>query len=161
VTRSRPALALAFAWAALSYAQNPSNPRWKGLDFLLGNWTGAGSGQPGAGSGKFSFQPDLDRHVIVRRSFNQLASGPRHEDLLVIYADAPDGDLRGMYFDSEGHVIRYKVTTPAEGRAIFESDGAGPAYRLSYWMEGKVLKGKFDVGGRTYLEWGSEKESAK
>jgi hypothetical protein len=101
----------------------------------------------------------LKGQVVVRRSFNQLASGPRHEDLLVIYVDSPGGALRGMYFDSESHVIRYKITTPGPDRAEFESEGEGPHYRLTYWMAGKVLKGKFEVGDRTYLEWDSVRDT--
>ena len=144
--------------AACCICAQAGDSRWKGLEFLFGDWKGMGTGEPGAGVGKYSFQPDLNGQVVVRRSFNQLAKGPRHEDLLVIYADGPEGAQRGMYFDSEGHVIRYKVTTPGPGRAVFESEGEGPAYRLTYWMEGSNLKGKFEVGGRTYLEWDSARD---
>jgi hypothetical protein len=139
--------------ALLAWPQR-SESRWQGLQFLIGNWKGAGAGDPGPGSGKFSFQPDLNGQVVVRRSFNELAKGSRHEDLLVVYAEGPDGAQRAIYFDSEGHVIRYKVATPAPGRAVFESEGEGPQYRLSYWVEeGNVWKGKFEAGDRTYLEW--------
>ncbi len=143
--------------ASLVCAQTGES-RWKGLQFLFGNWKGSGSGEPGAGSGQYSFQPELNGQVVVRRSYNQLAKGPRHEDLLVIYADGPEGARRGMYFDSEGHVIRYRMATPEAGRVVFESEGEGPGYRLTYWMHGDVLKGRFEVGGRTYLQWDSERD---
>jgi hypothetical protein len=150
--------ALAICAGALP-AQSGFEARWKGLAFLVGNWTGAGGGQPGQGSGKFSFRPDLNGQIMVRKNSNALDNGQKHEDLLVVYGDGPDSALRGMYFDSEGHVIRYRVTVPEPGRAVFESEGEGPRYRLSYWLEGKVLKGKFEVGDRTYLEWGATKDA--
>jgi hypothetical protein len=145
--------------AVAALAQTGGVSRWRGLEFLFGNWTGSGGGEPGKGSGKFSFRPELNEQVAVRRNLADVAGGQRHEDLLVVYADAPDEALRGMYFDSEGHVIRYRVTTPEPGRAVFLSEGEGPRYRLSYWMDGKVLKGKFEVGDRTYLEWSAVKDA--
>ena len=144
-------LAASWAWSA--------DARWQGLEFLMGSWTGIGGGEPGSGTGKFSFQPELNGQIVVRRNSNQVAQGRLHEDLLVLYADAPGGGLRGMYFDSEGHVIRYQVSTPGKDRVVMESEGEGPRYRLSYWMVDKVLKGKFEVGGRTYLEWSAEKSA--
>jgi hypothetical protein len=150
-------LTLALISAFLASGQSPVESRWKGLQFLIGTWQGTGGGEPGAATGKFSFEPDLQGHVLVRRSFSDLANGSRHDDLLVVYTDGPDGTLRGMYFDSEGHVIRYKIATPVPDRVVFESDGAGPKYRLSYWMERRTLKGKFEIGEKTYLEWGAER----
>jgi hypothetical protein len=43
-------------------------------------------------------------------------------------------------------------------RSVFESEGDGPTFRLSYWMAGGEMKGKFEVGGKTYLEWSARKE---
>ena len=42
---------------------------WRALDFLLGQWTGAGSGTPGSSTGSFSFNRDLQGKVLIRRSF--------------------------------------------------------------------------------------------
>jgi hypothetical protein len=139
--------ALMLLTAAL-HAQ-PAAPRFESLQFLVGTWTGEGGGQPGAGQGEFSFTAELDRHVLVRRSYNQLASGPRHEDLMIVYLD---GGPRAIYFDSEGHVIHYTVSVPAPNVAVFESNDA-PGYRLSYTLDGKKLNGKFEVAGKTYLTW--------
>ena len=129
-----------------------ADSRWQPLQFMIGKWRGAGTGDPGAGQGEFSFLPDVQGKVLVRRSFNQLAAGQRHEDLMLVYLDgkAP----RAIYFDSEDHTIRYNVTFPAKNTAVFESDGP-PAYRLTYVLEGQNLNGKFEVGGKTYLTWSS------
>ena len=143
---------LAFLFALLLgpaiQAQAPAS-RFESLEFLLGNWTGEGTGQPGAGQGEFRFAAELEGRVLVRRSYNQLASGQRHEDLMIVYLE---GSPRAIYFDSEGHVIHYTVSCPAFNTAVFESADA-PGYRLSYALEGKKLNGKFEVGGKTYLTW--------
>jgi hypothetical protein len=142
------AVLFALLAAPALHAQSTAPP-FESLRFLVGNWTGDGTGQPGAGQGEFSFNAELDGKVLVRRSYNQLASGPRHEDLMIVYLD---GGPRAIYFDSEGHVIHYTVSVPSPGTAVFESKEA-PGYRLSYALEGKKLNGKFEVGGRTYLTW--------
>jgi hypothetical protein len=155
--------------AALQIAAQPAgNADWKKLEFLLGKWTGAAGEKEsplGAGQGSFSFELQLDRKIIIRRNNASYDSGARHDDLMVIYFDGPqDSPPRAIYFDSEGHVIRYNVATPAANRAVFESDGTqpGPKYRLSYWMQGSALKGTFELAPpgaeyKTYLSWTSRR----
>jgi len=159
----KTAITLLLLLAGACLAEDGGETRWRAVQFLLGNW--ATTETPANTTGGFSFQKDLVGHVIIRRSFSQVENGPRHEDLLVIYAEGPGAGLRASYYDSEGHVIRYKVTAPAPDRAVFDSEGDGPRYRLSYWMAGKELKGKFEVGDKTYLEWAAvkavNKENAK
>jgi hypothetical protein len=77
----------------------------------------------------------LDNHVLVRRNHVHFAPkpgqlhGPVHDDLLVI---AREGEaLRATYWDNEGHVIRYAVTSAA-GAVTMESEGPGPRFRLTY-----------------------------
>jgi len=132
-----------------------SDARWEPLQFMVSKWKGAGTGAPGTGQGEFSFLPDLQGKVLMRRSFNQLAAGQRHEDLMIVYLDGKTP--RAIYFDSEDHTIKYNITFPAKNSAVFESDGP-PAYRLTYVLEGKHLNGKFEVGGKTYLTWTSVKD---
>jgi hypothetical protein len=84
-----------------------------------------------------------------------MASGPRHEDLMIVYMD---GEVpRAIYFDSENHIIKYDVKFPSGNAVVFESDGP-PGYRLSYTLDGKNLNGKFEVGGKTYLTWTTVKD---
>jgi hypothetical protein len=153
--------------AAVSTLNAQSNDAWKKLDFLLGDWTGfAGEKETphGAGQGAYSFQPELNRKIIVRRNAARYDSGVQHDDLMVIYLDAPNETPRAIYFDTEGHVIRYNLTFPAAGRVVFESDGTqpGPRYRLTYWAEGAALNGKFELAPpgseyKTYMRWTSKK----
>ena len=141
---------------------------WKKLEFLIGNWTGTAGEKDtplGAGQGGFSFELQLSGKIIVRHNRAAYDSGVRHEDLMVIYLDAPNDAPRAIYFDTEGHVIRYNVTFPSPNRVTFESDGAqpGPRYRLSYWLNGRTLDGKFEVAPpgadfKAYLSWTSKKE---
>ena len=161
--------ALAFACVALmpgraAHAQNAAV--WDRLQMLIGTWPSAGDTQLGDGEGSASFTRELDGHIVVRRSYAAYKTGPqagtRHDDLMVIYRDAPDAPPRAIYFDSEGHVIRYAVTAPDDSSIVFESDGAepGPRYRLSYVRKGPALGGKFEIampGGdfKTYLSWTS------
>ena len=141
---------------------------WKKLDFLMGKWTGAAGAKDtphGAGHGGFSFQPELNGKIIVRRNFADYDTGVHHEDLMTIYLDGEPAAPHAIYFDTEGHTIRYKVTFPAPDRVVFESEGAqsGPRYRLTYWLDGATLDGKFEVappgvGYKTYLSWTSKRE---
>jgi len=157
-----------FLMAACALGQTAApGAAWKRLDFLLGKWTGvagAGETQLGAGQGAFSFHAELNRKIIVRRNTAAYDSGVKHDDLMVIYLDSPNETPRAIYFDTEGHVIRYDLAFPAAGTVVFESDGTqpGPRYRLTYWLEGGVLKGKFEVappGGeyKTYMSWSSKR----
>ena len=40
---------------------------WALFEYLLGDWVGEGGGQPGQGTGEFSFHPDLQNRILVRR----------------------------------------------------------------------------------------------
>src|SRR5215472_5483663 len=129
----RKSTLVAFFTAAVLLCAETPDSRFAPLQFMVGKWKGGGTGDPGAGQGAFSFLPELNGQILVRRSFNQLASGPRHEDVMIVYLD--DKTPRAIYFDSEGHTIKYNVSFPAKNTAVFDS-GDGPGYRLSYALEG-------------------------
>lgn len=139
-----PALLLsaACALAAASPTNIAETPDiWKGWTFLLGDWVGTGTGKPGEGSGVFSFRPELDGRILVRKNRVEYpardGSGPGtvHEDLLIIYP-APGGPgFRAIYFDNEGHTIPYRVIlSPSVPSVVLESEGAvGEArFKLTY-----------------------------
>ncbi|HLK64901.1 MAG TPA: hypothetical protein VKU19_15775 [Bryobacteraceae bacterium] len=150
---------------AAQSASPAANPPWKKLEFLLGKWTGIAGAKDtplGAGQGKFSFELELNRKIIVRHNEAVYDAGERHGDLLIIYVESDKP--HAIYFDSEGHVIRYDLSFPEPDRVVFESDGTqpGPRYRLSYWMNGRALDGKFEVAPpgsdyKAYLSWSSKK----
>ena len=153
--------------SALTCVAQTAAAAWKQLEFVLGSWTGSAAGKDsplGAGQGGFSFEAELNRKIIVRHNHAGYTSGLQHDDLMVIYLDTPNNTPRAIYFDSEGHVIRYNLSFPSPNRVIFESDGTqpGPRYRLTYWMNGSALDGKFEVAPpgaeyKPYMSWTSKR----
>ncbi len=137
---------------AVLFVGSLSGQGWGPAQFLVGNWAGEGGGQPGQGSGAFSFAPDLQGKILVRKSFSDLPAvngrpASRHDDLLIVYRDETTRELRATYFDSEGHVIQYTVKPANEG-VVLTSEGAqsGPRFRMSYTSTGKdTLKFKFEI----------------
>jgi tetratricopeptide (TPR) repeat protein len=114
-----------------------AGPHWDAWQFVLGEWVAEGGGEPGQGTGVFSFLPDLQQRVLVRRNhvdYPETPSQPAfaHDDLLVVYLEDMQ-PVRAIYFDNEGHVIRYTAEAN-DGRAVFLSDAlpAAPRFRLSY-----------------------------
>jgi hypothetical protein len=173
MSRTLKVAVVAFVFSLLAHGQSnaPNNSALPRLQFLLGEWTASGDTQLGAGQGGFSFRPELGGRIVVRQNFAEYktgkAAGTRHEDLMVIYTEQP-AKAQAIYFDSEGHVIRYNISFVAENKAVFESEESqpGPRYRLTYSLAGPVLNGKFEMapsGGsfKTYLEWKSERLSEK
>lgn len=81
----------------------------------MGEWVGEGSGQTGQGAGTFSFKPDLDQKILVRKSHSEFpasANKPEiiHADLMVVYPDYSGSPNKAIYFDNEGHTINYSIT---------------------------------------------------
>jgi hypothetical protein len=108
---------------------------WGPLQFLIGDWAGEGGGQPGqASAGSFSFTPELQGAVLVRRSFAEYppANGQpafRHDDLTIVYRDAASKQFRATYWDNEGHVIQYSVQATDNG-VVFVSEGSPSSQRF-------------------------------
>ena len=115
---------------------------WMPFQFLIGNWSGVGSGNPAeAVAGATSFSFELDKRIILRK--NRAEYLPKtarkapvvHEDLMVIYPEATNSKFRAVYFDNEGHVINYTVSAPVNRSALlFESaeSNQGMRFRLVY-----------------------------
>lgn len=148
-------------------AQDSTNT-WASFEYLIGDWVGEGGGQPGQGTGGFRFLPDLQNHILVRKSYADYPATKdrpafRHDDLIVVYKDSESSPARAVYFDSEGHVIHYSVTVSTDHKTIeflSEASPSSPRYRLTYFMTGgDALSLKFEIAppGKpdsfsTYLE---------
>jgi len=145
---------------------------FKGLGFLEQTWEANTNGSAGVkASGTYTFRRELGGHVLVRHSSKDPGcKGPaafdcEHGDVLYVFQEAPGQLLKAIYFDNEGHVIHYDVTTPDASSVIFLSEASrpGPQFRLTYELKDAVMSGKFQVRmpGQTdwnsYLEWSGPK----
>lgn len=144
-------------------AADPFRP----LAFLEGTWDANVQNNAAIKlTGRYTFGRELDGHILARHSTTDPnCKAPAnfdcaHGDLLYVFQDAPGSTLKADYFDSEGHVIHYDVSTPTPSSVVFLSaPGPGPQFRLSYELSGGLLTGRFQMhmpgqgDWRTYLEW--------
>ena len=150
--------------------------RWKGFQFLIGEWTVGGDGPAtGKGSGTFSFRLDVDGKVLMRRNHAEYPGakdkpGIRHDDLMMIYLEADDKPPEAVYADSEGHVIHYESEVSSDGtrvRFLSRALPGAPRYRLTYRKTGSgTLEGQFDVAPpdkpdafKPYLTWTAQRKN--
>jgi len=148
-------------------------PQLASLDFLLGDWNAAAA-KPGDASGKTTFARSLQDRIILRTNSAEYPAangkpGSRHDDLMLIYATSDA--MRADYYDNEGHVIHYAVTSPAPNQAVFLSDATPsvPRFRLTYKLgaDGQ-LEGQFEIAPpgqadafKPYLDWKSSKTKSE
>jgi hypothetical protein len=169
-------LAFALLGAVLVAQEKPSHGKpedsWQSLLFLIGTWEAKSQGgSAGATSaGAYTFQLELQGHILARHSSTPGCQGPvsfncEHGDLLYIYRESAGQPPKAIYFDNEGHVIHYEVTTPSSDTAVFLSPASqpGPQYRLVYQLKGQLMQGIFQIrmpGQKqfaSYLEWSGKR----
>lgn len=117
--------------------------KWDQWMSLIGEWKGENTGAPGQGEGSFTFSLDLDGNVLVRKSstsFPDTLDRPAftHIDWTFHYAEM-DGK-HAIYFDNEGHTIRYDVTeNTVENSIILTSPvvTGAPRFRFTYIKKAK------------------------
>jgi hypothetical protein len=125
------------------------------MQALVGEWVGEGGGRPGqASAGGFTFEPDLQGAVLVRRNFAEYPASKehpsfRHDDLTVVRRGTTGNPPRATYFDNEGHVIEYMVSASPDGSRI-EWVGAPqadqPRFRFTYILTAPdALKLRFEM----------------
>lgn len=88
---------------------------WDKWQFLIGEWAGEANGNPGQGSGTFSFSLELDGNILVRKSHTEFPAANNrpafnHDDLLIVYKNSSGNPSKAIYFDNENHTINYEVT---------------------------------------------------
>ena len=126
--------------------------RWEKWNYLIGEWVGEHNGQPGQGEGKFSFQTDLDGNILVRKNHTVFPATANtaeiiHDDLLIIYPGTGNSNQEAIYFDNEGHTIKYKVSF-ADKSIILTSDISANAtrFRFTYTMiDAKTINASFEM----------------
>src|SRR6266704_5210217 len=127
----------------MSAEQSTSEHGWAALHVLLGLLGGVRV--PGEGTGCFSFTPDVQEQILVRKNHADYpATVDRasffHDDLIIVYRDSPAKVPRAIYFDNEGHVIHYTVEVLEGGKTIqflSEISPSRPGYRLTYTLTNK------------------------
>lgn len=163
-----------FALALAMNAQtSPLKNPFQALSFLEGTWEAKTNGTSGVdSSGRYTFALELQNHVMARHIISKAScKGPAsydcdHSDLLYIYPDGPQQALQAIYFDNEGHVIKYSVSTPTPTTAVFLSDSSqsGPQFRLLYERKADTMFGKFQMRipgqseWKSYLEWRGDRK---
>jgi hypothetical protein len=142
---------------------------WSGWKWLAGSWTGEGSGQPGQGGGTFSFNYDLDRNILIRKSHSVYpASGDKpeiiHNDLMIIYP-VDKKTYKAIYFDNEGHTINYSVILQNNSITLTSDKLPGsPVFRLTYTLlKDNLIDTKFEISQdgtnfSTYVEGKSKRQ---
>jgi hypothetical protein len=133
-----------------AYAQQ--NQAWKDWLWLMGEWKGEGSGQPGDGGGTFSFKNELDGKILVRKSHSEYpASGNRpatvHDDLMIVSLDLNGKPTKAIYFDNEGHTINYNIEyRDASIIMTSEKSSNSPIFRLTYsLLANQMVNTKFEM----------------
>ena len=151
-------------------AQSPEKG-WEKWQYLIGEWKGEGSGQPGSGAGMFTLKPKLGGSILERKGKTEIgatATQPAtiHEDVMIIYKNREGNPVRSIYFDNENHVINYDISY-SDNKIILTSEPnpAAPRFRLIYEMlENKLMNTRFEMAMpnapevfKTYIEGKSVK----
>ena len=158
---------LAFIVGASGQSLAASADAWRALAFLEGTWEAHTPGSARAQvDGAYTFTQELKHHVLARHSLSATCKGPQdfdcdHGDLLYIFQEAEGQPLKAIYFDNEGHVIHYAVSTPDSTTAVFlsEASPSAPQFQLIYQLRADVMSGKFQMRmpgqaeWKSYLEW--------
>ena len=92
-------MAALFLFGANAFGQQASP--WTKMGWLVGDWKG-GRGEPGKGSGGFTFKLDLDGRVLVRKAHSEYpatADKPAIvlDDLMIVYLDPSGGPSKPLF----------------------------------------------------------------
>jgi hypothetical protein len=145
-----------------SFAQQ--NPSWEKWEWLIGEWIGEGTGKPGKGGGFFTFAPDLDKKILVRKSHSEYPAADNkpkvtHNDLMIVYPDYTGNPSSAIYFDNEGHTINYSIVYSDKSIVLTSNKIPDvPVFRLTYTMlDYETVNTKFEISKdgekfTTYIE---------
>lgn len=142
---------------------------WDNWNWLMGEWIGEGSGQPGQGGGVFSFSLDLENKILVRKSHSEYPAKDNkpaviHDDLMVVYLDYTGSPSKAIYFDNEGHTINYEISYSDKSIVLTSNKIPNvPIFRLTYsLLDINIVDTKFEMSQDgekfiTYIEGKSKK----
>jgi hypothetical protein len=152
-----------------SITSGQQSSEWDKWNWLIGEWIGEGSGQPGQGKGTFSFSFDLDKNIIIRKSHSDYPPTDTkplilHDDLMIIYYDSVRNPNKAVYFDNESHTIFYTATFSEKTITLISSKSTNvPIFRLIYSMiDTETVNTRFEMSQdgvkfMTYIEGKSKR----
>ena len=149
-------------WGTLSVGFGQQKSPWEKWNWLMGEWKGEGSGQPGQGGGTCSFSFDLDKKIVVRKNHAEYPATEKkpliiHDDLMIVYLDFTGVPSKAIYFDNEGHTINYTISY-SDKSIVMTSDKIPnvPVFRLTYVSDDNQTMGiKFEMSqdGEKYITY--------
>lgn len=127
-----------FLVCTASIGQQKQGPNWDAWKVLQGKWVGEGQNEQAQGSGYFTFEPDLQNKVWMRKNHAEYPGkdgNAIHDDLMIVYFDGITGKTRAFYCDTEGHVIHYTAEFSTDGKKLVflgDRNEGVPQFRLTY-----------------------------
>ncbi len=143
-----------FICFSTSAQENKYTGGWDNWKFLLGDWAGVGSGNPGEGTGYFSFNLELNGKILYRKNHSVYPGHENqpavvHDDILIVYKQDSNLPDKAIYFDNEGHVINYNIEYGEQNNIVIlksEVKPGTPVYRLTYSMsDNTTVVIKFEI----------------
>jgi hypothetical protein len=134
------------------FSQQSQKPDWTAYKFLIGEWSGEGSGQPGQATGNTTHKFDLNDNVLVRKNHTEYPASNgspavSHDDLLIFYNE--NNSTKAIYFDNEGHVIHYTTSFTSDSTVLVLTGNLNPStprFRFTYIkLEEGRLKTIFEI----------------
>jgi len=74
-------ITLCFVILNFSFTYSQDN-KWEKWDYLVGYWVGDNNGEPGAGTGYFTFRKELDNKILTRRSHTEFPAKEQEPKLV-------------------------------------------------------------------------------
>ena len=124
------ALPLSLAITAAAQQPTPKPDPWEPVRFLLGEWRGTATGDPGEGAVTRSYELVLENRFIHERNRSSYApreageDGEVHEHWSFISYDRAEKVIRMRQFHQESFVISYALNREASTptKVVFESE---------------------------------------
>ena len=119
--------------------------RWKAFRFLIGNWSGDGTGVAGQGVGDLSVETDLNESILKMTNQVNFTGKDRkttYRSTMVVSAGS-----KALFVDNEGHVLHYTVSFgPKTITFVSDPERNSPRFRFTYTdLGGKQVKCSFDI----------------
>jgi hypothetical protein len=119
--------------------------QWKSFRFLIGNWTGDGTGPAGQGIGDLVVETDLKDSIL--KMTNQVDFTGKDKKTTYRSTMVVSGGSKALFMDNEGHVLHYTVTLgPKTVTFVSDPEPNSPRFRFTYTDLGSnKVRCSFDI----------------